>query len=105
MGKKTQNSLIYTVLDSLDTPWKHSYASELVIKICGACPDLTKMIWAILKPSLEPRRTEQWLRALKFIEKLLKELEPNRIEYAMKELTPHQVRNSFLFYCVDYLFI
>lgn len=34
LGKKNLNSLMYTVLDSLDRPWEHSYASELVIKIC-----------------------------------------------------------------------
>lgn len=34
LGKKNSNGLIYTVLDSLDRPWEHSYASDLVIKIC-----------------------------------------------------------------------
>ncbi|KAI4457012.1 nucleolar preribosomal-associated protein 1 [Holotrichia oblita] len=91
LGRKSQNSLVFTVLDSLDTPWKHSYASELVIKICGACPDLTKTIWTQLKESLEPRRTEQWLSALRFTEKLFHELKPDRIADYMKDFTPNQL--------------
>lgn len=91
LGGRTQNSLVYTVLDSFDTPWKHSYASDLVIKICSACPDLTKTVWTNLNLSLEPRRTEQWLCALKFAEKLMKEFEPDQLEYCIKELTPYQV--------------
>ncbi|GJQ80006.1 hypothetical protein Trydic_g9479 [Trypoxylus dichotomus] len=91
LGRKMQNNLIYTVIDSLDSPWKHSYASELVIKICGACPDLAKTVWTNLKPSLEPRRTEQWLVALKFMKNLVKELGPSRIENCIKELTPQQL--------------
>lgn len=34
LGKKHLNGLMFTVLDSLDRPWEHSYASDLVIQIC-----------------------------------------------------------------------
>lgn len=106
---KTQNILVYTVLESFDTPWKHSYASELVVKICAACPDLTKTVWINLKLSLEPRRTEQWLCALNFAGKLFKEIDPSRIEYSIKDLTSYQVNNynfiknflSLLSFCIN----
>ncbi|XP_066251701.1 nucleolar pre-ribosomal-associated protein 1 [Euwallacea similis] len=91
LGRKNQNPLIYTVLDSLDRPWDHSYASDLVIKICRSCPDLTKNMWLILKPYLEPRLTEKWLNAMSFANKLIAAMEPECIDYCIKELSSHQV--------------
>ncbi|KAG5865413.1 hypothetical protein JTB14_037774 [Gonioctena quinquepunctata] len=67
---------MYTVLESLDRPWEHSYASELVTKICGACPDLN---------------VEKWLNALKFSKNLIQELKPSCIEFCIKELSVVQL--------------
>ncbi|XP_030758661.1 uncharacterized protein LOC115884273 [Sitophilus oryzae] len=91
LGRKNQNGLMYTVVNSLDRPWEHSYASELVIKIAQACPDLCQNIWTILKPFLEPRLTEKWLKAVEFIKSLLDVLDPSCIEYCVTELTPQQL--------------
>ncbi|CAH1129288.1 unnamed protein product [Ceutorhynchus assimilis] len=91
LGRKNLNSLMYTVLDSLDRPWEHSYASELVLKICKSCPDLTKNMWLIVKPFLEPRLTEKWLNTMEFSAKLIEEMEPMCIEYCAKDLTPQQL--------------
>ncbi|CAH1997259.1 unnamed protein product [Acanthoscelides obtectus] len=91
LAKKTQNPLMYTVLESLERPWDHSYASELVTKICGACPDLAKTIWKNLKPSLEPRYSEKWLKAVEFAKNLIKEFHPSCIEFCLKELSPYQI--------------
>ncbi|KAL1497606.1 hypothetical protein ABEB36_008536 [Hypothenemus hampei] len=90
LGRKHMNSLMYTVLDSLDRPWDHSYASDLVLKICRSCPDLAKNMWLILKPYLEPRYTEKWLNAMNFAQKLIVELQPSCINYCIKELTSQQ---------------
>ncbi|CAG9815877.1 unnamed protein product [Phaedon cochleariae] len=91
LGKKNQNALMYTVLESLDRPWDHSYASELVLKICGACPDLAKTIWANLKPFLVPRMSDKWLSAMKFAKQLIRELQQNCTEFCMKELNVTQL--------------
>ncbi|KAJ8964980.1 hypothetical protein NQ317_006386 [Molorchus minor] len=91
LGKKHHNALMYTVLESLERPWEHSYACELVTKICGACPDLAKTMWSNLKPFLEPRLTQKWLNAIKFAKTLLKELQPNCIEFSVKELSVYQL--------------
>ncbi|XP_057668916.1 uncharacterized protein LOC130901498 [Diorhabda carinulata] len=91
LGKKNQNNLMYTVLESLDRPWEHSYASELVTKICGACPDISKMLWSNLKPFLEPRLSPKWITAMKFAVKLIKELQPSCINYCILELSDIQL--------------
>ncbi|XP_066139562.1 uncharacterized protein [Euwallacea fornicatus] len=91
LGKKNQNPLIYTVLDSLDRPWDHSYASDLVINICRSCPDLTKNMWLILKPYLEPRLTEKWHNVMNFSNKLIAAMEPECIDYCVKDLSSQQV--------------
>ncbi|XP_023012983.2 nucleolar pre-ribosomal-associated protein 1 [Leptinotarsa decemlineata] len=90
-GKKNQNALMYTVLESLDRPWEHSYASELVTKICGACPDLVKTMWGNLKPFLEPRMSQKWLNALKFSKNLILELKPTCIDYCAENLSVMQL--------------
>ncbi|XP_050508817.1 nucleolar pre-ribosomal-associated protein 1 [Diabrotica virgifera virgifera] len=91
LGKKNQNALMYTVLESLDRPWEHSYASELVTKICGACPDLAKTLWTNLKSYLEPRLSQKWVNAMKFAVNLVKELQPNCLEYCIKDLSDIQL--------------
>lgn len=91
LGKKHQNSLMYTVLESLDKPWEHSYASELVTKICKACPDLTRTLWSNLKSFMEPRCTTTWLKTVNFAKQLLDEMEPSCIEYCAKDLKISQV--------------
>ncbi|XP_018569378.1 nucleolar pre-ribosomal-associated protein 1 [Anoplophora glabripennis] len=91
LGKKHQNALMYTVLESLERPWEHSYACELVTNICVACPDLTKTMWTNLKSSLEPRLTEKWLNAMKFAKNLLRELQPSCIEFCANELNINQL--------------
>ncbi|CAG9865333.1 unnamed protein product [Phyllotreta striolata] len=91
LGKKNQNALMYTVLEGLERPWEHSYASELVTKICGACPDLAKNVWGNLKSSLEPRMSPKWIAAVKFSVNLLNELHPNCIEFCIKELNEIQL--------------
>lgn len=90
LGKR-QNNLMYTVLESLDRPWEHSYAGELVSKICRACPDLVKTMWTNLKPFLEPRWTVKWLNAINFAKKLLDELQPDCFESCVNNLNVHQV--------------
>ncbi|KAJ8959185.1 hypothetical protein NQ318_022446 [Aromia moschata] len=97
LGKKNQNALMYTVLESLERPWEHSYACELVTKICGACPDLAKTMWNNLKTFLEPRMTPKWLNALKFAKILLKELQPACIEFCVKELGVYQLAQVIQF--------
>lgn len=90
-SKRHQNSLMYTVLESLNKPWEHSYAGELVRKICKACPDLTKALWSNLKPCVEPRETSGWIKTIHYAEQLLDEIEPSCIEYCAKDLKVHQV--------------
>ncbi|KAL3268216.1 hypothetical protein HHI36_007340 [Cryptolaemus montrouzieri] len=91
MGKKTQNALIFTVLDSMDSPWDHSYASELVIKICSACPDLTKYVWNNLKEALELRYSEKWLKVVNFVKRLIAKLQPSCLEPYVKNLNINQI--------------
>ena len=96
LGRR-QNNLMFTVLESLERPWEHSYAGELVIKICRACPDLAKTVWSSVKTFLEPRWTEKWLKTINFAHKLVDELEPDCIDFAVDNLTVHQVRFYFMF--------
>lgn len=91
MGKKTQNSLIYTVVDSMDSAWEHSYASELLIKICSVCPDITKHIWNNIKVALEPRFSPKWLKVVDFMKRLLEELKPSCLEPFIKNLNSQQI--------------
>lgn len=91
LGKKNQNALMYTVLESLDRPWEHSYASEFVTKICGASPDLSKTLWSNLKSFLEPRMSPKWVSAMKFAITLVKQLQPSCIEYCIRELSEIQL--------------
>lgn len=93
LGTKQQNNLIVTVLDKLERPWEHSYVEDLILRICKACPDLTKTVWSNLIPFLEPRWSEKWLKALSFAEKLLDGID----EFAMNNLTEQQVRFFFSF--------
>lgn len=96
MSKEKQNNLMFTVLDSLERPWEHSYAGELVCKICAACPDLVRTTWSNLKPFLEPRSTKKWLNAIDFAKMLLKEISPSRVEFCAKEFNEFQVIHFFL---------
>lgn len=82
---------MYTVLEGLERPWMHSYAGELVIKICKACPELTRGLWSSVKAYLEPRATKTWLATVQFAERLLMELDPCCIEFCAKDLTISQV--------------
>lgn len=91
LGKQHQNTLMLTVLNGIERPWDHSYANELVIKICVACPDLTRVVWSSLRTYLEPRATKHWLNAVKFSHNLLTALRPTCIEYCIRDLSPHQV--------------
>ncbi|XP_060522167.1 uncharacterized protein LOC132699461 [Cylas formicarius] len=91
LGRKVQNALLYTVVESVAKPWEHSYASDLVLKICKVCPDLVKHIWTMLKPSLEPRLSEKWLIAIQFCRQLIKTLEPSCIDYCASSLLPQQL--------------
>ncbi|KAK4874169.1 hypothetical protein RN001_013529 [Aquatica leii] len=94
LGKKSSNSLIYTVVESLERPWEHSYASELVTKICGSSPDLTKTMWDNLKTYLEPRSTERWFKAMNYAIILVKELQPSNIEYCIGTLSVGQLSQA-----------
>lgn len=85
---------MYTVLDSLERPWEHSFASELVVKTVGACPDLARKLWGELKSYLEPRKTIKWLEVLKFAARVLEELRPSCIEFSTSDLSPTQVGQS-----------
>lgn len=91
LSKKSSNNLVCTVLDGLERPWEHSYASELVTKICGACPDLTKVVWNNLKSFLELRTTTKWLNAMKYARLLIKELGPEKIEFYAHDLSVNQL--------------
>lgn len=91
LSKKHHNQLVYTVLESLDRPWEHSFAGELVVRIVGACPDLARTVWTELKPYLEPRATEKWLNVVGFAGKLLDELKPECAEFCTGELGAGQV--------------
>lgn len=82
---------MYTVLESLDRPWEHSFAGELVVKIVAACPDLARTLWSELKPYLEPRNTEKWFSILKFVRMLLEALQPDCIEFCARDLSASQV--------------
>ncbi|KAK5641737.1 hypothetical protein RI129_010284 [Pyrocoelia pectoralis] len=85
------NNLMYTILESLERPWEHSYAGELVRKICAACPDLVKSVWGNLRSFLEPRHTDKWLSAIRYAVALIKELQPNSIELSTELLTVQQI--------------
>ncbi|KAF2902622.1 hypothetical protein ILUMI_03556, partial [Ignelater luminosus] len=97
LGKRTHNALMYTVLESLERPWEHSYAGELVTKICGACPDLVKTMWANLKGFLEPRPTTRWLNAMKYAIELVQQLDPTGIEFCVQELSAQQLAQIIQF--------
>lgn len=92
LSQKHCNSLMYTVVQSLERPWEHSYASQLVTEICISCPDLVKSMWNVLMPSLELRPTENWLMAVEFSRNLIDKLQPACIEVHVKNLTVSQVR-------------
>ncbi|KAF5272617.1 hypothetical protein FQR65_LT17317 [Abscondita terminalis] len=91
LGKTPCNNLMCTVLDSLEQPWEHNYASELVIKICRACPDVTKITWSNLNTCLEPRPTEKWLKAMEYAINLVKELDPSNVKFSEKSLGVNQL--------------
>lgn len=91
LKRKELNSLMHSVLNCLDRPWEHSYASELVLKICSACPDLVKFIWSNMKPFLDPRPTIKWLKTIQFAKSLLNELQPNCVDHFIKEFRVTQV--------------
>ncbi|CAH0564314.1 unnamed protein product [Brassicogethes aeneus] len=97
LGQKHQNSLMYTVLESLDRPWEHSYAGQLVTKICLASPDLSKTMWANLKAFLELRATKKWLNAINFAKTLLLELTPSSIDFCASEFTVPQLTQIISF--------
>ncbi|RZC40078.1 nucleolar pre-ribosomal-associated protein 1, partial [Asbolus verrucosus] len=97
LGKKHQNLLMFTVLESLERPWEHSYAGDLIIKICRACPDLTKTMWMNIKPFLEPRWTVKWLSAMKFAGQLLDEVQPECVEFCVNNLNVHQMSQVISF--------
>lgn len=86
---------MYTVLEGLEKPWMHSYACELVTKICKACPELSRGMWSNVKPYLEPRTTKTWLNTIRFAKQLIIELEPNCIEYCLTEMNANQVNVFF----------
>lgn len=96
-GKKTQNALIYTIVEGMDSPWEHSYASELVLKICNACPDITKYVWNQTKAALEPRSSTKWLQVVDFVKRLLNELTPTCLEPYITKMTSNQVNQKFKF--------
>ncbi|KAJ3661628.1 hypothetical protein Zmor_006016 [Zophobas morio] len=103
--ERRQNNLMFTVLDSLERPWEHSYPGELVIKICRACPDLAKTVWTSVKTFLEPRWTEKWLKTINLAHKLVDEFESDCIDFAVDNFTVHQdalkdteKKNSFKFW-------
>lgn len=52
-------------------------------------------MWLILKPYLEPRLTEKWLNAMDFAGKLVEAMEPECIEFCVKELSAQQVRKCY----------
>lgn len=102
LSNKHQNPLMYTVLGSLDRPWEHSFAGELIVKIVGACPDLARNVWSEVKPYLEPRMTEKWQNVVKFAGRVLEELQPSCVEYCARELSASQVFIVFfLFVCLN----
>lgn len=88
-------------MDLCCRPWDHSYASDLVIRICGACPDLTKTMWNNLKPFLEPRWTQKWLNAMQFANNLIRELKPSCIAHCVNEINVIQV-SMYTPYCKTY---
>lgn len=91
LERSSRNTLVYTVLESMDRPWEHSYAGDLVTRICVACPDLAKAMWAHLKGFLEPRPTPQWAKAAKYAEVLVERLAPECIEFCAGDLNCAQV--------------
>lgn len=95
LEKKSRNALMCTVLESLEKPWEHSYADDLVTKICVACPDLAKTMWGHLKTFLQPRPTVQWDRAVKYAESLVEKLVPMCIDFCARDLSSTQVSDSF----------
>ena len=103
LEKKSHNILMYTVLESLERPWEHKYASELVVKICGACPDLTKIVWSNLKPYLNPRLSKKWLNAIKFASRLVNELDLTCLNPYLKDLTVTQVLYVLLHFTVTFV--
>lgn len=67
-----------------------------MIKICGACPDLTKTIWNNIKPYLEPRWTKKWLKTAQFSKNLVRELQPSCIEFCIEDMNATQVCSHYL---------
>ncbi|KAF5270620.1 hypothetical protein FQA39_LY01358 [Lamprigera yunnana] len=91
LHKKPVNNLMHTVLNGLERPWEHSYASELVTKICGACPDLARTMWHSLDTFLEPRATNKWFSAIKYAILLVQELQPESISFCIQNLNVEQL--------------
>lgn len=88
--RRHQNALMYTVLESLDRPWEHSYAAELVMSIAKACPDLVRTVWSNMREFLEPRSTKKWLNTMKYATELSKNMSPKVFKHCATELSINQ---------------
>ncbi|KAJ9585856.1 hypothetical protein L9F63_020498 [Diploptera punctata] len=92
-GKK-HNELMQKVLDDLEKPWENDKTSELVLKIVTACPDLTKCVLSSVEPFLEPRVSVKWMKTIKFVKQLIKNMDPEQcLKPYVAELTTHQITN------------
>lgn len=91
LSGKAHNSLMLTVLQGLANPWDHANASELVVKICVACPDLVKPVLKDVIPLLEPRASKKWLNAVGFVKKLIRDVNVHSVSGYFDKLTVKQL--------------
>ncbi|XP_011695235.1 PREDICTED: nucleolar pre-ribosomal-associated protein 1 isoform X1 [Wasmannia auropunctata] len=75
-SRSKHNQLVHTILQSLEKPWEHEKPSDLIVRIMAACPDLIRSQYNAVEPFLEPRMSPKWISLLKFIEKIVKSVNP-----------------------------
>ncbi|XP_065204826.1 uncharacterized protein LOC135834787 [Planococcus citri] len=72
---KSPNQLIFTLLESMPTPWDHPLRSELVTEILKFCPEFMKLIYHSAEPYIQPNISLKWINLINFMEKMIEKQE------------------------------
>lgn len=102
LSAKKCNPLILTVLQSLDKPWNNKFSSELVIKICTACPDVAKTVIQSVETYLEPRPSQNWLNTVRFTKSLIEHLDPKCVQQFLGQLNIKQISIIIQSFCAPF---
>ncbi|XP_011634485.1 nucleolar pre-ribosomal-associated protein 1 [Pogonomyrmex barbatus] len=96
-SQNKHNQLIHTVLQNLEKPWEHEKPSDLIVKIIRACPNLIQSQYNAIEPFLKPRISLKWIYLLRFIEKIVKSIDPiNCIKTYAVELKANDLISTLL---------